>query len=92
VQALVVDQACRGEAVGRIMMAAAESWARDRAFMSVALATDIGRSAAHTFYKRLGYQCLASSTLFRNDLNREAKIHQRPHEPFWEQLSASSAN
>jgi GNAT superfamily N-acetyltransferase len=26
VQALVVDQACRGEGVGRIMMAAAERW------------------------------------------------------------------
>ena len=73
VQALVVDQACRGEGVGRIMMAAAESWARDRGFMSVALASDIGRSAAHTFYKRLGYQRIASSTLFRKDLNGEAK-------------------
>ena len=55
------------------MMAAAESWARDRGFMSVALASDIGRSAAHTFYKRLGYQRIASSTLFRKDLNGEAK-------------------
>ena len=42
--------------------------------MSVALASDIGRfSAAHTFYKCLGYQRIASSTLFRNDLNGEAK-------------------
>jgi GNAT superfamily N-acetyltransferase len=40
VPALVVDQAVRDGGVGRAMMAAAEAWAKDRGFTSVALASN----------------------------------------------------
>jgi len=72
VQALVVDQTCRGEGVGRGMMAAAESWAMDRGYTSIALASEVGRFAAHAFYQHLGYQRVATSNLFRKNLNGEA--------------------
>ena len=68
VQALVVDQACRGSGVGRIMMAAAETWAMDRGFRSVGLASHVSRSGAHAFYEALGYRCEATSHLFRKAL------------------------
>ena len=68
VQALVVDQSCRGSGVGKIMMAAAETWAMDRGFRSVALATQVSRADAHAFYEALGYRREATSHLFRKAL------------------------
>jgi GNAT superfamily N-acetyltransferase len=71
VQALVVDQASRGTGVGRIMMAAAEAWAADRGFTSVALASHISRAQAHAFYAAIGYKQSATSHLFRKTLERD---------------------
>jgi GNAT superfamily N-acetyltransferase len=65
VQALVVDPAHQGRGTGRKMMAAAERWAVEHGFTSVALASDVSRSDAHTFYEALGYQRTATSHLFR---------------------------
>ena len=65
VQALVVEQDCRGGGVGKAMMAAAEAWAADRGFTSVALASHISRSGAHAFYQALGYRVEATSHLMR---------------------------
>jgi GNAT superfamily N-acetyltransferase len=68
VQALVVDQAARGSGVGKIMMTAAEQWARDRGFVSVALTSNAVRTEAHAFYQAIGYRRAATSHLFRKTL------------------------
>lgn len=65
VQAVVVDPAHQGRGIGRKMMAAAERWAVEHGFTSVALASHVSRSDAHTFYEALGYQRTATSHLFR---------------------------
>jgi GNAT superfamily N-acetyltransferase len=69
VQALVVDQACRGRGVGRDMMVAAEAWASDHGFTSVALYSNTVRADAHAFYRTIGYQDMATSQLFRKSLD-----------------------
>lgn len=69
VQALVVDRASRGTGIGKVMMAAAEAWARDRGFTSVALSSQITRSEAHSFYEAIGYRVAATSHLFRKTLD-----------------------
>lgn len=68
VQALVVDRTRRGGGVGKLMMDAAERWAAERGFDSVALSSHVARSDAHAFYKALGYECIATSRLFRRVL------------------------
>jgi GNAT superfamily N-acetyltransferase len=68
VQALVVDQGARGSGVGKVLMAAAESWAEARGFVSVALASNVVRTEAHAFYEAIGYQRVATSHLFRKTL------------------------
>jgi ribosomal protein S18 acetylase RimI-like enzyme len=67
VQALIVDSASRGSGVGKDMMITAETWARDFGFTSVALASNVARSAAHAFYEAIGYRRTATSHLFRKD-------------------------
>jgi GNAT superfamily N-acetyltransferase len=68
VQALVVDQASRGLGIGKLMMTAAEAYATDRGFTSVALGSNVSRSAAHAFYESLGYRNEATSHQFRKML------------------------
>jgi GNAT superfamily N-acetyltransferase len=68
VQALVVDRASRGRGMGKIMMMAVETWARDRGFTSVALTSSVTRAEAHAFYEAIGYQRAATSHMFRKHL------------------------
>jgi GNAT superfamily N-acetyltransferase len=68
VQSLVVDLTVRNTGVGKIMMAAAEAWAEDRGFRSVALGSNVSRSDAHAFYESLGYRNEATSHQFRKTL------------------------
>jgi GNAT superfamily N-acetyltransferase len=68
VQALVVHQASRGSGVGETMMTAAETWAADRGFTSVVLASHVSRSDAHAFYESIGYRREGTSHLFRKTL------------------------
>lgn len=68
VQALVVDLASRGSGMGKTMMTAVETWARDRGFTSVALTSSMTRAEAHAFYEAIGYQRTATSHMFRKYL------------------------
>jgi GNAT superfamily N-acetyltransferase len=68
VQALVVEETARGTGVGRKLMETAERWAKERAFDSVALTSQIARTEAHAFYERLGYRIEATSHLMRKKL------------------------
>jgi GNAT superfamily N-acetyltransferase len=65
VQAIVIDAAYRGRGIGKILMSAAEGWASERGYNSVALYSNVSRSGAHSFYETLGYQFIATSHLFR---------------------------
>ena len=68
VQALVVDADARSSGIGAMLMAAAEAWAREQGFASVALASGIHRNDAHAFYEAIGYARFATSHLFRRTL------------------------
>jgi GNAT superfamily N-acetyltransferase len=68
VQAIVIDAAYRGRGIGKILMSAAESWASERGYDSVALYSNVSRSGAHSFYQTLGYESVATSHLLRRKL------------------------
>ena len=70
VQAIVIDAAHRSKGIGKILMSAAESWASERGYDSVALHSNVSRSGAHSFYEALGYQLIATSHLFRRKLGK----------------------
>jgi GNAT superfamily N-acetyltransferase len=52
---LVVDEAHRGQGIGRMLMAAAETAARDAACSRIEATSALHRAGAHRFYERLGY-------------------------------------
>jgi GNAT superfamily N-acetyltransferase len=68
VQALVVDATIRRGGVGARLMAAAERWAADQGFGSVALSSNVVRNDAHAFYRRRGYDVIATGHWFRKAL------------------------
>ncbi len=55
VTALVVDEARRGEGVGRALMAEAENALREADCGLLELTNGVDRTAAHAFYEHLGY-------------------------------------
>lgn len=52
---VVVDQNCRGEGVGKAIMAKAEELAREQSCRFIMLASSDFRKDAHRFYRSLGY-------------------------------------
>ncbi len=65
---LVVDEQARGRGVGAALMQAAESWAKEKGCASVYLRSNVIRTQAHEFYKRLGYTIVKSQYAFRKAL------------------------
>jgi len=68
IQAIVVDTRARRAGIGKRLMAAAETWAADQGYASVALHASTDRAGAHAFYTTLGYYRAATSVLFRRTL------------------------
>jgi GNAT superfamily N-acetyltransferase len=52
---LVVDEANRTRGVGRALVQAAETFARDRGSNRITVTTALNRTDAHAFYERVGY-------------------------------------
>ena len=65
---LVVDQAHRSGGVGRALLSAAESWARERGCEVVTVRSRVTRARAHRFYEREGYKHIKTSDVFSKRL------------------------
>jgi GNAT superfamily N-acetyltransferase len=65
---LVVDEAVRGQGIGKVLMSQAETWARQHGCQQLWLRSNILRKEAHEFYKSLGFAILKTSYTFRKQL------------------------
>jgi GNAT superfamily N-acetyltransferase len=65
---LVVDGDCRSMGVGKILLARAEEWARERGVRTIGLRSNVIRERAHAFYEREGYTVLKKQKAFRKGL------------------------
>jgi ribosomal protein S18 acetylase RimI-like enzyme len=64
VQSLVADEKQRNRGVGRLLMSEVEKAAHAKGVRSIALSSRIDRQDAHAFYRRLGYEVVATSSVF----------------------------
>jgi ribosomal protein S18 acetylase RimI-like enzyme len=55
IEDVVVTRRCRGQGIGRQLIAAAEAWARSRGALRIALLADETNAPALDFYDRLGF-------------------------------------
>jgi GNAT superfamily N-acetyltransferase len=68
VAGLVVSEACRGNGIGRALMARAEKWALEHGSRIVHLRSNVKRAGAHAFYERIGYEHFKTQKTFRKHL------------------------
>jgi GNAT superfamily N-acetyltransferase len=67
--ALVVHSERRGTGVGKLLMSAAEQWAREHGCRTVRLRSNLSRAGAHAFYQRLGYHEAKTQKSFTKELS-----------------------
>jgi GNAT superfamily N-acetyltransferase len=53
---LVVDEKAQGHGIGRMLVEAAEDWCRERGCKLVEVTSNDRRTAAHAFYRHMGYE------------------------------------
>lgn len=70
---LIVHPANRRHGIGRTLVAAAETWARQSGRARLLMRTDVVRTAAHAFFVALGYEQSATTLEFVRDLTRDRR-------------------
>jgi GNAT superfamily N-acetyltransferase len=68
VVAIIVRNDRRRQGIGRRLIAAAETWARQAGREHLLLHTEVIRTEAHAFYAALGYEKSATTIEFQRDL------------------------
>jgi GNAT superfamily N-acetyltransferase len=64
----VVDESCRSQGVGRLLLERAEEWARAEGCLVMTLRSNVIRERAHAFYENLGYSVVKTQKAFRKTL------------------------
>lgn len=73
VAGLVVDEAYRGQGIGRLLMKRAEAWAYERDCEGIYLKSNVKRVQSHAFYEKLGYRNTKTQFCFFKAINTEAE-------------------
>lgn len=68
IASLVIDESCRSQGVGRLLMGHAENWGRAKGFQEAGLRSNVIREGAHAFYEKLGYRVNKTQKSFRKKL------------------------
>ena len=66
---LVVDQQQRRAGVGEALVAAAETWARERGLATLRVRSNVVREHAHRFYERRGFEQIKQQAVFHKQLS-----------------------
>ena len=65
---LVVSRDVRRRGIGRLLMAEAERWARERRLDLVVLRSNVQRPESHAFYPAIGYEHFRTQAVYRKRL------------------------
>jgi len=68
VSGLVVDEQARSQGAGRLLLEAAERWARKKRCAEMSVRSNVIREKAHAFYARRGYEHYKTQKTFRKKL------------------------
>lgn len=67
-EGLVVDEAARSLGIGKLLLDAVESWARDRGAREMRVRSNVVRERAHRFYERQGYSTIKAQYNLRKQI------------------------
>lgn len=68
ISGLIVEQEVRSCEIGKVLLGAAEQWARSQGFNAISVHTNVTRERAHRFYARNGYEHIKTQKYLRKSL------------------------
>jgi GNAT superfamily N-acetyltransferase len=68
INGLVVDESIRSRGIGKVLLSAAEEWARSISFDVISVHSNVTRDRAHRFYLRNGYAHVKTQKEFHKSL------------------------
>lgn len=68
ISGLVVDETIRSRGIGKMLLHAAEDWARCAGLTAISVNSNIVRHRAHRFYESNGYEIIKTQKIFRKGL------------------------
>jgi GNAT superfamily N-acetyltransferase len=68
ISGLIVDQEVRSCEIGKVLLGAAEDWARSQGCNAISVHTNVTRERAHRFYERNGYEHIKTQKYLRKNL------------------------
>ncbi|HXE30945.1 MAG TPA: GNAT family N-acetyltransferase [Terriglobales bacterium] len=69
ISGLVVDEQQRSRGIGRLLIAAAEAWARAQGSATLSVRTNVTRARAHHFYETYGFENVKTQRTYRKRLS-----------------------
>jgi GNAT superfamily N-acetyltransferase len=68
ISGLIVDRQIRSREIGRVLLGAAEEWARSQGCDAISVHSNVTRERAHRFYMRTGYEHIKTQKFLRKIL------------------------
>ena len=68
IEGLVVDEAWRGSGIGRLLVEAAERCAIEAGCRTIRVRSNVVRTGAHPFYKRIGFREVKRQVVYHKEL------------------------
>ncbi len=68
ISGLIVDQQVRSREIGKVLLGAAEQWARSQGCNAISVHTNVTRERAHRFYASNGYEHIKTQKYLRKSL------------------------
>lgn len=65
---LVVDEKNRGKGIGRLLMTAAEKWAKSKDISIIVVRSNVIRQEAHEFYPKVGYAHVKTHHVYKKKI------------------------
>jgi GNAT superfamily N-acetyltransferase len=75
ISGLIVDQAHRCGGIGKLLLDAAENWARHVGCSAISVHSNIIRDRAHRFYRDNGFELMKTQRIFHKPLIGPAREH-----------------
>lgn len=68
ISGLIVDEQIRSRGIGKLLLEAAENWARKQGCNAISVHSNVTRERAHRFYRNNGYQHIKTQQLLHKAL------------------------
>lgn len=68
ISGFVVDEQIRSRGIGKLLLAAAEEWARNHGCEAISVKSNVTRNRAHGFYEKNGYVWAKTQASFHKNL------------------------